>query len=73
MVRSNGNSRQRSRLCGKATHALHFCPHSSGIARYTGNGSWRQRPCPDAGENRQSLALIFSRSSANNSSNKDEP
>ena len=26
MVRSNGNSRRRSGLYGKATHALHYCP-----------------------------------------------
>ena len=36
------------------------------IARYTGDGSWRQRPSPDAGGNCQFLTLIFSRSSANN-------
>jgi hypothetical protein len=38
-----------------------------GIARYTGDGSSRQRPFLDAGGDCQSLALIFSRSSANNS------
>ena len=54
-------------------HMRYIFAYIIGIARYTGDGSSRQRPFLDAGGDCQSLALIFSQSSANNSSNKEKP